>query len=112
MNEDLNFYGVVLATASSPEEAAKIASALVELKLAACVNICPIQSIYHWQDKVNTNQEWQLTIKTKLTYFPEIEEKIKQLHSYDVPEIIALPIVAGSEAYLSWISHSIKQVNS
>ncbi|MGL5805708.1 MAG: divalent-cation tolerance protein CutA [Xenococcaceae cyanobacterium] len=109
MNNDLNFYGVVLVTASSPEEAAKIGSCLVELKLAACVNICPIQSIYSWQDKIHTNQEWQLIIKTKLTYFAELEAKIKELHSYEVPEIIAMPIIAGSETYLSWISDNIKQ---
>jgi periplasmic divalent cation tolerance protein len=109
MNSDLNFYGVVLVTTSSQEEATKIAHSLIESKLAAYVNIFPIQSIYTWKDKVNLDQEWQLTIKTKLTYFSQLEAKIKQLHSYEVPEIIALPIVAGSENYLSWISENVKQ---
>jgi periplasmic divalent cation tolerance protein len=109
MNEELNFYGVVLVTVSSEEEATNIARDLVESKLAACVNIFPISSIYSWEGKINTEQEWQLTIKTKLTYFPELEATIKKLHSYQVPEIIALPIVAGSETYLSWISENVKQ---
>jgi periplasmic divalent cation tolerance protein len=96
-------YGVVLVTTSSQQEAEQIASALVEKKLAACVSVCPIHSIYTWQGKVHNEQEWQLVIKTDLALFPALEAKIKEMHSYEVPEIIALPIIAGSEPYLSWI---------
>jgi len=101
-------YGVVLVTASSQEEGEAIASALVELKLAACVSLVPIHSIYTWQGKVNVEQEWQLTIKTDLSQFSVLSEKIKELHSYQVPEIIALPIVAGSQSYLDWIGENVK----
>lgn len=103
-------YGVVLVTTASQEEAENIASALVELKLAACVNILPIHcSVYIWQGKVNKDKEWQLIIKTKLSKFSALEAKICELHSYDVPEIIALPIVNGSHTYLQWISDRVTQ---
>lgn len=100
-------YGVVLVTASSRQEAEAIASALVNSHLAACVNLFPVHSIYMWQGKVNSEEEWQLVIKTDLTRFPTLEAKIQELHSYEVPEIIALPILAGSEPYLQWISEQV-----
>ncbi len=106
MNELAN-YGVVLVTASSMEEAEKIANVLVENKLAACVSILPIHSIYTWQGQVHKDQEWQLLIKTDLRQFPNLEAKIRELHSYEVPEIIALPVVAGSQLYLQWISEQV-----
>jgi periplasmic divalent cation tolerance protein len=100
-------YGVVLVTASSSQEANAIAFALVEAKLAACVNVIPIQSIYTWQEEVHNEQEWQLLIKTDLSQFSALEAKIRELHSYEVPEIIALPIIAGSQSYLQWISAQV-----
>ncbi|GAB1541193.1 divalent-cation tolerance protein CutA [Scytonema sp. NUACC21] len=100
-------YGVVLVTASSVEEAETIANALVESKLAACVSILPIHSIYTWQGQKYKEQEWQLLIKTDLRQFPTLEAKIRELHSYEVPEIIALPVVAGSLPYLQWISEQV-----
>ncbi|MEH2422105.1 MAG: divalent-cation tolerance protein CutA [Nostoc sp.] len=101
-------YGVVLVTAGNMQEAEAIANALVEAKLAACVNLLPIHSIYTWQGELHNEQEWQLLIKTDLAQFPAMEAKIKEMHSYEVPEIIALPIVAGSQAYLQWISQQVK----
>lgn len=101
-------YGVVLVTAGSQQEAEAIATALVESRLAACVNILPIQSVYTWQGNINKEQEWQLLIKTDLAQFSNLEAKIRELHSYEVPEIIAVPILAGSQSYLTWISDSIK----
>lgn len=101
-------YGVVLVTAGSQQEAEAIATSLVESQLAACVNILPIQSVYTWQGKINQEQEWQLLIKTDLAQFSNLEAKIRELHSYEVPEIIALPILAGSQSYLNWISDSVK----
>jgi periplasmic divalent cation tolerance protein len=100
-------YGVVLVTAPNQEEAEAIASALVEAKLAACVSIFSIFSVYTWQGEVHKQQEWQLLIKTDLNQFSILSAKICQLHSYQVPEIIALPIVVGSQPYLQWISEQV-----
>jgi periplasmic divalent cation tolerance protein len=94
-------YGVVLVTAGSQQEAEAIATSLVKSQLAACVNIVPIQSVYTWKGEINQEQEWQLLIKTDLSQFTTLEAKIRELHSYEVPEIIALPILAGSEPYLN-----------
>ncbi|MFW6358906.1 MAG: divalent-cation tolerance protein CutA, partial [Chroococcales cyanobacterium] len=93
MKKDVVRYGIVLVTASSQEEGKAIASVLVEEKLAACVSLIPVASIYTWQDKVHSESEWQLMIKTDLAIFSTLEAKIREYHSYDVPEIIALPIV-------------------
>jgi periplasmic divalent cation tolerance protein len=98
---------VVLVTCGSEEEALKIAKALVEERLGACVNlICPIRSIYRWEGKVWDEKEWLLIIKTQKQRFEELEKKVKALHSYSVPEIISLPITEGSSAYLNWIKEN------
>jgi periplasmic divalent cation tolerance protein len=97
-------YGVVLVTAGSQQEASAIATSLVKSQLAACVSLMPIHSIYTWQGELHQEQEWQLLIKTDLSKFQTLEAKIRELHSYEVPEIIALPILAGSRPYLNWIS--------
>ncbi len=102
-------YGVVLVTASSQQEGEAIAQALVEAQMAACVTLMPVHSIYTWQGQVMKEQEWQLLIKTDLAQFPRLENKIRELHSYEVPEIIALPILAGSQPYLQWISESVQK---
>jgi periplasmic divalent cation tolerance protein len=95
---------VVLVTCGSEDEAIKIANALVEEHLAACVNlIAPIRSIYRWEGKIWDEKEWLLVIKTQKDRFKELEKEVKTLHSYSVPEIISLPIVEGSSAYLNWI---------
>lgn len=95
---------VVLVTCGSEEEALKIANALVEDHLAACVNlIAPIRSIYRWQGRICDEKEWLLIIKTQKPWFEALEKKVKSLHSYSVPEIIGLPITDGSSAYVSWI---------
>ncbi len=95
---------VVLVTCGSEEEALQIANSLVNEHLAACVNlIFPIRSIYRWEGKVWDEREWLLLIKTQKQRFEQLEKKIKSLHSYTNPEIIALPIAQGSLAYLDWI---------
>ena len=95
---------VVLVTCGSEEEALKIANALVESRLAACANlVAPIRSIYRWEGKIWDEKEWLLIIKTEKHRFEELEKRVKSLHSYSVPEIISLPIVEGSSAYLNWI---------
>jgi len=98
-------YIQVVTTASSAEEARRIATALVEERLAACVQIAgPIESIYRWQGKVETATEWQCRIKTRGQHYESVEATIQRLHSYETPEIVAVPIIAGSEAYLKWLS--------
>lgn len=98
---------VVLVTADSEVEAEAIAKSLVENQLAACVSLSPIRSIYTWQGEIHSAAEWQLVIKTDLAKFEDLKTKVRAMHSYEVPEIIAIPIVAGSEAYLDWIGQSI-----
>ncbi len=101
--------GIVLVTTASEQEAEAIANALVEQRLAACVACTPVRSIYRWQGQVCRDQEWQLIIKTNLKGFENLRAKIQDLHSYDVPEIIALPIVAGQSAYLDWIVEQVDE---
>jgi periplasmic divalent cation tolerance protein len=105
---ELTGFGVVLVTASSQEEAKKIAITLIENKLAACVNVTEVNSFYSWEDKINADREWQLIIKTDLSKFESLAAKIQELHSYQVPEIIALPIIGGSKNYLNWIQEQIQ----
>jgi len=100
---------VVLSTAGSEDEARKIAHHLVENQIAACVNIVPaIESIYRWQGKVESAREWLLLIKTTAEKFPAVRDAIRQLHSYDLPECIAIEIEGGSAEYLEWIGESVK----
>lgn len=95
---------IVYITVPSPEEGKKIAKALVEKRLAACVNIVPgLRSIYHWQEKICDEKELLLIAKTRDSLFERLEHEVKSIHSYKVPEIIALPIVKGSKEYLDWI---------
>ncbi|MEA5469259.1 divalent-cation tolerance protein CutA [Spirulina sp. 06S082] len=101
-------YGLVFVTIGTEEEAKAIASTLVEMKLAACVSIAPTQSVYRWQGQIDGDREWQLTIKTDLALFSRLEAKIQELHSYEVPEIIAIAIVAGSPSYLNWMDESMQ----
>lgn len=110
MDSDKTRYGIVLVTVGTQQEAEAIASALVNLHLAACVNLVPVRSIYKWEGELHNTEEWQLLIKTDLVQFPTLETKIRDLHSYKLPEIIALPIVAGFEPYLQWISDNVKNL--
>ena len=101
---------LILSTAGSEDEAHKIAHFLVERKLAACVNIVPhIESIYRWQGQVESAHEWLLIIKTTERKFSRVREAIKELHSYDLPECIALPIDDGSPEYLRWLAESVDE---
>lgn len=99
---------IVLTTASSEAEAEAIASGLVSDRLAACVNIYPIKSVYRWEGAVQREEEWQLVIKTRSNYYAEVAAKIESLHSYDVPEIIVIPIEQGSSAYLKWLKAQVQ----
>lgn len=95
---------VVFVTASNEDEAAKISRSLVEAGLAGCVNIVGnVRSIYRWQGKIEDEAEVLMIAKTQRSLFSELSEKVKTLHSYSVPEIIAIPIVEGLQDYLNWL---------
>ena len=101
---------VVLVTAGSKAEAEKIAELLLSRRKAACVNIIPrVDSSFWWQGKLDSARESLLLIKTKPSLLSEIVDLVKAAHSYEVPEIIALPIVGGNEDYLKWIDDEIRQ---
>lgn len=101
---------VVLVTCGSKKEAERLAKTVVRKRLAACVNLMAsgVKSVYRWKGQVETAVEALMLIKTTRRKFGALESEIRRLHGYDTPEIIALPIVAGSEAYLSWVRNSVK----
>ncbi len=95
---------VVFTTTASVEEGQSIAQALVEERLAACVNILsPVRSVYRWEGKLQSGEEALLMVKTTALRLEQLSLRIQQLHSYEVPEIIAVPLVGGGAAYLDWI---------
>jgi periplasmic divalent cation tolerance protein len=100
---------VVLVTCPSRVVGETVGRALVDERLAACVNVVPgVRSIYRWEGKVRRDPEVLLVIKTRRTHLPALQRKVKSLHPYTVPEIIALPIAAGSAPYLAWVQHSTR----
>jgi periplasmic divalent cation tolerance protein len=99
---------VVLSTCASAEEAQRVARALVEKRLAACVNVIPgIRSVYRWKDAIEDEEEVLLVIKTSRALLEELRNEIERLHSYEVPEVIALSVVDGSERYLTWMDREL-----
>jgi periplasmic divalent cation tolerance protein len=101
---------VVLVTCASSAEARRIATSLVKMRLAACGSIsgAKVDSIYRWKGKVEKAREVLLILKSMRKAFPKLEREIRRMHSYEVPEIIALPIAAGSGAYLDWIRECVR----
>jgi periplasmic divalent cation tolerance protein len=96
---------VVLVTAPSPEKAAELARRLVEERLAACGNVLPgLRSIYRWEGKVQDESEALLVLKTTRDRFEALRDRVLALHPYQVPEVLALPVEAGSEQYLAWVA--------
>ena len=105
MSEVVSDAIIVFMTASSGEEAARLADMLVGAHLAACVQILPeMESVYRWEGKIERAAEILLLAKTTRSKFEELEREVRALHSYDTPEIIAVPVVAGSARYLEWLS--------
>ncbi|HEV7397221.1 MAG TPA: divalent-cation tolerance protein CutA [Pyrinomonadaceae bacterium] len=99
----------VFLTASNGEEATRLADMLVGSRLAACVQILPaMESVYRWQGNIERQSEVLLIAKTTRDKFDDLEREVRALHSYETPEIVALPILAGSTAYLDWLSDSVK----
>ena len=101
---------VVLTAVDSQEQATKIARALVEKRVAACVNILPgAQSVYRWKGQIEEASEWMLVIKSRRDLFEALQSELRDLHSYEVPECVALPVVDGSEDYLAWLDREVSQ---
>ena len=99
---------VVLSACDSEEQATLVARALVEQRLAACVNIVPgARSIYRWKGQIEDASEWLLVIKSRRDLFDGLRAAIGKIHSYEAPELVALPIVDGSESYLSWMDREL-----
>lgn len=104
-------YCIINCTAGNKEEALKISRELVKKKLIACSNIIPsITSVYSWEGGINEDSEVLMLMKTKTALFDSVKEEILKLHSYEVPEIIAVPVINGSESYIKWIDENTKAV--
>jgi periplasmic divalent cation tolerance protein len=101
---------IVLTTAGTREEAEKIARALVERRLAACVNLVgPIESVFRWKGEVESAQEWLLIVKTTAAASDQVCAAIRELHSYELPECLVVPIEGGSPEYLAWIGQNVQE---
>jgi len=101
-------YLLVLTTIGSEEDAARLGRSLVEKRLVACVNMVgPVRSVFLWKGKMEDESERLLLMKTRADRYAELETAIQELHPYDVPEVIAIPIERGSQAYLSWVDENV-----
>ncbi len=99
---------VVLGACESEEQAVSMARHLVERRVAACVSIVPgARSFYHWKGAIEDTAEWLLVIKSRRDLFPALRAEITRMHSYEVPELLALPVVEGSESYLAWLDREL-----
>jgi len=106
----MSSYVVVIVTVANIEEAVKIVHSLLEERLIACANIVgPISSIFWWEGKIDEASEFLVFMKSHENHFERLSEKVSEIHSYEVPEIIALPIIKGSPPYLEWLSDSLQQ---
>ncbi len=102
-------YIQIITTTNSKENAEKIANALVTNRLAACVQIIsPVTSVYWWKEKVERTAEWLCIAKTRRDMYKAVEQSIRSNHTYEIPEILAIPVVEGSESYFSWLDKEIK----
>ena len=108
--DNTSSYLLVLITAGSSEEAHLIAEELLNQRKAACVSIVPeISSLFWWEDRIDSAPESLLVVKTRSSLLSEVITLVKQIHSYDVPEIVALPIIGGNQDYLEWIDREVRQ---
>jgi periplasmic divalent cation tolerance protein len=99
---------LVTTTAGTRHDAERIATELVERRLAACVQIVgPIRSVYRWQGEVESAEEWLCLVKTEQAHLAAIDALLREIHPYEVPELVAMPIVGGSEAYLKWLGEQL-----
>jgi periplasmic divalent cation tolerance protein len=99
---------VVFSTCGSEQDAIKVARALVEAKVAACVNVLPnVRSVYRWKDAIEEESEWMLIIKSSRSLFAQLQAELRKVHSYEVPEVLAIPVVDGSAEYLGWLDREL-----
>jgi periplasmic divalent cation tolerance protein len=100
---------VVLTTCAEESDAERMARALVDARLAACVNVVPgVRSFYHWKGKTESSEEFLLIVKTSRDLFGALRAEMEKLHPYELPELLALPVVAGSEDYLGWLHSNLR----
>ena len=103
-------FRMVFVMAANEDEGRRMAQALVEERLAACVNIVgPVHSIYRWRGAVESANEYMLVIKTSMRHFSKLERRVRELHSYDVPEVVAVTLAGGSKPYVAWLAESTRQ---
>jgi len=100
---------IMLSTCSDPAEAKKMAKAIIEKRLAACINIVPVHSIFRWKESIEESDEHLLVIKSSSMLFEKVSECIKNLHSYELPEVIWTEIKQGSRPYLKWLEDSVRK---
>lgn len=105
-------YVQVITTVAEKDQAQNIARSLLEKGLAACVQIDTCESMYRWQGEVEQDLEYRCTIKSKLNLYPEVEKTLANIHPYDVPEIIVVPIIEGGSSYLDWMENELKENSS
>ena len=99
----------MLTTLGADDDAAAVARTLVEERLAACVNVLPVMtSTYRWKNRIEQDREQQLVIKTLASRLPALEARLRELHPYEMPEFLVVPVAAGSEAYLGWLDESVR----
>lgn len=104
MTEPPTEFALALTTVASEEEGLRLARALVEERLAACVNVVPVTSVYRWKGEVAVDAERLLVIKTRTALFPRLEEAIRRLHAYELPELVLVPLAGGEARYLAWLA--------
>ncbi len=109
VNKMVTDYIMVFVTTKDKAEAEKISQALLEEKIIACANIInPVSSCFHWLGKIDTSEECLVIMKSRASLFAELDDRVRALHSYEVPEVLALPIIEGSDAYLAWMGKVLK----
>ena len=112
MADDVTRFQLVLTTTDSEELAIRIGRELVERRLAACVNLVgPVQSVYRWEGQVVCSEERLLILKTRVDRFQQVSSAIRELHTYDVPEVLAVPLSAGDGRYLSWLAGCLRDAD-
>jgi len=99
----------VITTIDSEKKAEEIAQTLLKLRLAACIQILPMKSLYWWKDKIAKTREWLIIAKARETDYSAVEDAIKSIHTYSIPEIIVVPIIRGNKPYLEWLTNETKR---
>lgn len=97
-------HAVVTTTTDTEAKARSLAAEIIDAQLAACAQIHPVSSVYRWEGKVEQAQEWRVDFKTRTALVPALSDRVVALHDYDTPEVVAVPVVGGSAAYLTWVT--------